>query len=117
MSRYRQRRAHNHPSYWAFVVHRLSGVLLALFLPVHFWVLALALEGEATLDGFIRWTAHPLVKLAETGLVLLLAAHLTGGLRLLALEFLPWREGQKKIVAVTGGISVALGLIFLLSST
>ena len=30
-------RARNHPAYWAFVVHRASGVLLALFPPLHFW--------------------------------------------------------------------------------
>ena len=27
-------RARNHPAYWAFVVHRVSGVVLALFLPL-----------------------------------------------------------------------------------
>ena len=32
-------RARNHPAWWAFAVHRASGVLLALFLPLHFWAL------------------------------------------------------------------------------
>ena len=27
-------RARNHPAYWAFIVHRASGLLLALFLPL-----------------------------------------------------------------------------------
>ena len=27
-------RARNHPAYWAFIVHRASGILLALFLPM-----------------------------------------------------------------------------------
>ena len=36
-------RARKHPAYWAFVVHRVSGVALALFLPLHFWALAEAL--------------------------------------------------------------------------
>ena len=38
-------------SYLAFVMHRLSGLALALFLPLHFLVLGLAIEGEARLDG------------------------------------------------------------------
>ena len=38
----RARRAH--PAYWAFVVHRVSGLLLALFLPVHFFALSQALR-------------------------------------------------------------------------
>lgn len=105
----------NHAAWWAFALHRVSGVLLALFLPVHFHVLALAVDG-ARLDGFLGWTEMPLVKLAEAGLVLLLAAHLTGGLRLLAVEFLPWREWQKTLIATAFGVSAALALLFLLNA-
>ena len=59
-----------HPTYLAFVIHRVSGLLLALFLPLHFWALGSAIRGEASLDGFLRWTDSPLVKAAEFGLVL-----------------------------------------------
>jgi fumarate reductase subunit D len=110
-------RARNHPAYWAFLTHRVSGVLLSLFLPLHFWALGRALQGEAGLDAFLRWSEQPLVKFAETVLVLLLAAHLTGGLRLLALEFLAWRDWQKRLLAAAAGITVAAGLIFLLNVT
>jgi fumarate reductase subunit D len=105
----------NHPAYWAFVVHRVSGVGLALFLPLHFWVLALMLE-PARADAFFRWAEQPLVKLAETVLVVLLAVHLAGGLRLLALEFLPWRDTQKTRIAVAFGFALAAGLVFLLAA-
>ena len=105
----------NHATWWAFALHRVSGFLLALFLPVHFYVLGLALEGEARLDGFLVWSQLPMVKLAEAGLIILLALHLTGGLRLLALEFTGWREGQKTLVAVSGGLSIAAGLLFLVN--
>ena len=108
-------RARNHPAYWAFVVHRASGVLLALFLPLHFWALGQALQGEARLESFLRWSDQPLVKFAETALVLLLAAHMTGGLRLLALEFLPWRDWHKSLLAVAAGVAAAAGLAFLLN--
>ena len=108
-------RARNHPAYWAFLVHRFSGLALALFLPLHFWVLGQALTGEARLDGFLRWTEQPLVKLAETALVLLLAAHMAGGVRLLMLEFLPWRDWQRSLLALAAGVSVAAGLAFLLN--
>ena len=108
-------RARNHPAYWAFLVHRFSGLLLTLFLPLHFWVLGQALAGEARLDGFLRWTEQPLVKLAETVLVLLLAAHMTGGVRLLMLEFLAWRDWQRSLLAIAAGVSVGAGLAFLLN--
>ncbi len=108
--------ARAHPAYWAFVLHRVSGLALALFLPVHLYVLALAIDDAARLDRFLAWTETPLVKLAETGLVFLLAAHMAGGLRLLALEFLPWREGQKARIALGAGFAVAAGLLFLLNT-
>lgn len=108
-------RARSHPAYWAFVVHRISGLLLALFLPLHFWALGQALQGEAGLESFLRWTDRPLLKFAETAVVLLLAAHMTGGVRLLMLEFLAWRDWQKSLLAVAAGVSLAAGLAFLLN--
>ena len=108
-------RARNHPAWWAFLVHRLSGLALALFLPLHFWALGRAIQGEAGLEAFLRWADTPLVKFAEWGLVLLLAAHLTGGLRVLTLEFLPWREWQKSLAAVAGGLALVVGLAFALA--
>ena len=103
----------NHPGYGAFVAHRVSGVFLALFLPAHFLVLGLALEDAAALDGFLRWTEAPLVKLAEWGLVLLLTVHLTAGLRLLALELLPWRGARHDLIGWGAGASLVVGLAFL----
>jgi len=108
-------RARNHPAYWAFAVHRASGVLLSLFLPFHFWALGLALQGEAKLESFLRWSEQPLVKCSETILVLLLAAHLTGGLRILALEFLAWRGWQKSLLAAAAGVAAATVAAFLLN--
>ena len=110
------RPSNRHAAYWAFAVHRVSGMLLALFLPVHFWALSLAIQGEAALDGFLRWTENPLVTFAEFGLVLLLAAHLTGGVRLLIIEFLPWSERQKTILAASGGIAFGVGVLFLFNA-
>jgi fumarate reductase subunit D len=108
-------RARAHPAYWAFVVHRVSGLALAVFLPFHFWALAQALQGAQTLEGFLQWTAQPLVKFGEIGLVVLLAAHMAGGVRLLMLEFLAWRDWQKSLIAVAAGVSLAAGLAFALN--
>jgi len=51
----------NHTGYWAFVLHRVSGVLLTLFLPAHFLALGSALQGAAAMDAFLDWTKNPLV--------------------------------------------------------
>ena len=93
------------------LIHRISGVALALFLPVHFWALGKGLQ----LDEFLRWTEQPLVKFAEWGIVVLLAAHLGGGLRVLAIEFLDWHEWQKSLAAIAAAIVVGAGLALALA--
>jgi fumarate reductase subunit D len=98
-------------SKWMAYLHRISGTALAVFLPVHFWALGRGLE----LDAFLVWTQQPLVKFAEWGLVVLLAAHLGGGLRVLALEFLPWRDWQKSLAAGAAALTIAVGLAFALA--
>ena len=75
---------HRRSALWlAALAHRLSGLALALFLPLHFLMLGLALRGEAALQAGLGYTDHPLVKLAEGGLVFLLCIHMLGGIRLL----------------------------------
>jgi fumarate reductase subunit D len=104
--------AHRTSPLWiAALIHRLSGLALAIFLPFHFLALGLAISGEDALDNFLRWTEQPLVKLSEALLLGVMAVHLLGGLRLLALENLAWRGGQVvlALLAVTG----AMGIVFL----
>ncbi len=103
-----------HTGYWAFLVHRVAGILLTLFLPAHFFALGSALEGEAAFGSFLAWTDRPFVKFAEWGIVLLLAAHLGGGLRVLALEFLPWRDWQKGLAGAAAAAAIAVSLAFAL---
>ncbi len=106
----------NHPLWYAFALHRASGLILAVFLPVHFWVLSLALTDPKALDGFLHWTDFTLVKLVEYGLVFLLAVHIFGGLRLMALEFLPWSARQKTYAAMALAASFLISTSFFLSA-
>ena len=103
-----------HPLWLAYILHRVSGITLALFLPLHFWVLSLALNNAAQLDSFLTLTELPMVKIAEFGLVFLLAVHMFGGLRLLAMEWLPWSAPQKTwaAAAVAGSLFIS-GTFFL----
>ena len=104
-----------HPLWYAYILHRVSGLLLALFLPAHFYVLSLALN-EAALDAALAWTANPLVKAAEFGLVFLLAVHFFGGLRLLALEWLPWTPRHKTLAAGAVALSLLVSGTFFLQA-
>jgi fumarate reductase subunit D len=109
-------RNRGHAAFWAFIVHRLSGVMLALFLPLHFLALGQALTGAGALDAFLAWTQQPWLKASEIAIVFLLAAHLTGGLRLLAIEFVGWQgQAQKAMLAAAGGVAAFCALLFALN--
>jgi fumarate reductase subunit D len=104
------------PLWIAAQVHRVSGVLLAVFLPIHFLVLGTAIRGEAAFDGALAWTQNPAVKLAEGGLVFVLAVHLLGGLRVLLIENLPWRREQKQMAFGAVALAAMAGIAFLLGT-
>src|SRR5712692_1425469 len=71
------RAAHRQPGFLAALLHRLSGLVLAVFLPAHFMAL---------------------------------------GLRVLAIEFLPWRDRTAATVSACLGAALMVGLLFLLNA-
>ena len=106
----------SHLLWFSYLLHRISGLALAVFLPVHFYILSFALTQPDKMDGFLLWAEIPLVKFAEFGLVFLLAAHMFGGLRLMALEWLPWSANQKTLAAAAIAGAFFLSTIFFLQA-
>ena len=109
------RASHTQPGFVAALLHRLAGIALAIFLPLHFWALSAALSGADFLDRFLKIIDTPLIKVAEGGIVVALALHMALGLRVLAVEFLPVRERTRVAIAVCLAAGFAVGLMFLLN--
>ncbi|MFG1346679.1 succinate dehydrogenase [Xanthobacter autotrophicus DSM 431] len=107
--------SHLKPGFLAALLHRLSGVALAVFLPLHFIALGTALAGAGALDSFLSLTHNPVVKIAEWGMVSALAVHMALGLRVLAIEWLAFRGHTAGVVGGCVAAGLAIGLLFLLS--
>jgi fumarate reductase subunit D len=107
--------SHKQPGYIAALLHRLAGLALAIFLPIHFLALATAINGADALDAFLNVTQTPVLKFAEGVIVVALAMHMTLGLRVLAVEFLPVREHTSLTVSVCVAAALAVGLLFVLN--
>lgn len=103
------------PGFAAALIHRLSGIALALFLPMHFIALGTALQGADRLESFLGLTHNGFVRTAEWGLVCALAVHMALGLRVLAIEWLRYRERTALVVSGCLATAFAVGLLFLLS--
>jgi fumarate reductase subunit D len=109
------RASHKHSGFWAALLHRLAGLALAVFLPLHFFALGTALKGADAFESFFQATNTPLVKFAEGGIVVALALHMALGLRVLAVEFIPFRERTRVAVSICAAAAFAVGVIFLLN--
>jgi fumarate reductase subunit D len=109
------RASHRQRGYVAAMLHRLSGIALAVFLPLHFLALATALNGAASLDSFLAITRQPIVTALEWAIVVALATHIALGLRVLAVEFFEFRESTLAALSLCLAAVFAVGLIFALN--
>jgi fumarate reductase subunit D len=98
------------------MLHRLSGIALAIFLPLHFLALSTALNGAHALDSFLALTRQPLVIFSECSIVVALAIHMTLGLRVLAIEFFDFREKTLAVLSACLAAVLAVGVIFILNA-
>ena len=75
--------------------------------------MTLAISGEAQLENFLRWSDQPLVKMSEAVLLGVLAVHMLGGVRLLVLENMTWRERQTRLALLAVVAAMAVAFAFL----
>jgi fumarate reductase subunit D len=109
------RASHSQPGFVAALLHRLAGIGLAIFLPIHFLALGSALNGADALDSFLTATQTPLLKISEGAIVVALALHMALGLRVLAIELFPLRERTRIAVSICLAMAAAVGLMFALN--
>jgi succinate dehydrogenase / fumarate reductase cytochrome b subunit len=76
-------------SYYVWLAHRISGVILVLYLFAHLWTLSAALAGEKSFDQTLQVFDNPVVRFFELILVAVVVFHTLNGLRLICLDLLP----------------------------
>lgn len=102
-----------HTGSLAWIVHRVTGVALTLYIFVHLYVLS-RLGEPAEFEKVMGLMRHPLVKAAEVGLMALVAAHALNGVRLTLLDLGLGTRSQKPAfwaAAVFGLAIVAAGAL------
>ena len=103
--------SHKQPGYAAALLHRLAGIALVVFLPLHFLLLASALNGADSLDELLVITQTLPLKICEGLIVVALALHMALGLRVLALEFVVLRERTAVSVSICLAAAFAVGIL------
>jgi len=78
---------------WSWVAHRISGVLIFLFLFAHVLDTALVRVSPDAYNSIMETYKNPVVGLGEAGLVAAVIFHALNGLRVVAVDF--WSKGPR----------------------
>ena len=81
---------------WAWLLHRLSGVAVLLFLLLHILDTGLVLFGPEIYDKVVKIYVHPLFRVGEVGLAAAVIFHALNGIRITALDFWPELSGRHR---------------------
>ena len=78
---------------WSWVGHRITGVLIFVFLLVHVLDTALVRVSPEAYNTVIETYKNPLVGVGEAGLVAAVLFHAFNGIRIMLVDF--WRKGAQ----------------------
>ena len=96
------------------IMHRVSGAVLFLLIPLLLWLFQTSLESAASFAEFRSVVAHPLMKLVLLGLLWGYLHHLMAGLRHLFLDLHIGVELETarltSIIVLAAGIVLTLGV-------
>ena len=99
-----------HPGQYSWILHRITGVAIILFLFMHVVDTALIGWGPEAYDRVLRAYQNPLVHLLELGLVIAVLYHSINGFKITLIDFFP------KLVSHITGISIATATVFALTA-
>lgn len=99
-----------HEGQWSWMMHRITGVAVILFLFVHIVDTALVGWGPEAYDKVVAAYHNPIVHLLELGLVLAVWYHSVNGTKITLIDFFP------RLVTHIRGLSIASIAIFLLGA-
>lgn len=89
--------AHYAAGMWAWALHRITGIIIALYLLAHIMVLSSVLAGAGSFDAVMRFLSHPLALWLELGLLAAVILHGLNGIRLILFDLNIGIKKQKEI--------------------
>jgi len=92
----------------AWILHRLSGVLIIFYLVLHIWVMSFLQKGPESFNRVMHFLESPLFKLLEIGLLGVVVYHALNGIRLTILDLGWGMAHQKKMFWAVVGVGIVL---------
>ncbi len=104
---------------WAYILHRLTGIGLVVYLFVHIWALSSLTKGRAAFaEEMVTFTSPPF-KVAEWLLGALVMFHAFNGIRIALVDLANGARYHKKLLGAVWvtGIAVVVLMFFLIFSS
>ncbi len=100
----------------SWLLHRLTGVALAVYLIPHFISINSSRQGPEAFDATLATFTAPLYRAAELLLIMTVAFHTLNGLRTIAIDFFDLSHSQKLlfwlVIGVCAAVLVAVSFLF-----
>ncbi|GJQ24428.1 succinate dehydrogenase, cytochrome b556 subunit [Candidatus Brocadia sapporoensis] len=102
---------------YAFWIHRITGIMIAVFLFLHIWTLSAVFRGKDAYDYAVSKFDTKFGCLFQYVLLLIVAIHLVNGVRITVVDFCGITRSQKKLLWISLFVLViiaAVGIITVL---
>jgi len=96
---------------WSWVGHRITGMLIFIFLLVHVLDTALVRVSPEAYNAVIGTYKNPVVGLGEAGLVGAVLFHAFNGIRIMLVDF--WSKGPRYQRQMFWGVLVVVAVLFI----
>lgn len=97
---------------WAFILNRIAGLGLVLYLSLHLVVLGQLTQGEGAWRNFLAFTENPLVKFGELLVIVGGIFHGLNGVRIALATFGNSAAQQKALFYVVMVVTIAASALF-----
>jgi succinate dehydrogenase / fumarate reductase cytochrome b subunit len=93
---------------FSYILHRITGIGLAIYLILHTWVLSSAQDGPAEFTHRLGSVQTPIFHFLELFLAVAVFFHLLNGLRVIVADFFPLTRRHKEMFWVVMVLFVAV---------
>lgn len=81
----------------AWILHRITGVFLVVYLLIHIFVIGQSVRGQAAFNAALHFVESPVFVVLDAGLIGIVTYHGLNGLRVIAFD-LGWGIRQQKLL-------------------